>query len=124
MLKRSKLTLGAVAVLFAIAVAVLVIQRDDTVLGLNLGLELQGGSHLVYQALDPKTKEPFQGDAEKMDEVKRLMEYRLASAGIGGAVVQVMGDDRLLNQIPNVDDTERAKYVIETTAHLEHPAGY
>ena len=48
----------------------------DTILGLSLGLELQGGSHLVYQALDPDTKEPFvPNDAsQEMDSLKKSIE--------------------------------------------------
>ena len=32
---------------------------SDSILGLNLGLDLQGGSDLRFQAIDPQTGEPF-----------------------------------------------------------------
>ena len=58
---------------------------SDTILGLSLGLELQGGSHLVYQALDPDTKDPFVADdnSKEMDSLKKSIERRIAAAGLG-----------------------------------------
>ena len=92
----------------------------DTILGLSLGLELQGGSHLVYQALDPDTGEPFQPDenAEDMEALKRSIERRVAAAGLGEPIIQVLGENRLLIQMPGVEDPERAKSIIGETAQL------
>jgi len=92
----------------------------DTILGLSLGLELQGGSHLVYQALDPITLEPFQPDesTEEMESLKRSIERRVAASGLGEPIIQVLGENRLLIQMPGIDDPERAKSIIGETAQL------
>ena len=95
---------------------------EDTLLGLTLGLDLQGGSHLVYQAElveDPSGGMTAQPTTDQMESLKSIIERRLNSAGLGEPVVQVLGDDRLLIQIPGVSDPDNAKSLIGETAQLE-----
>ena len=128
-MRRHARTLITIAILVLISVATLGVQKieignfqrgGDTILGLSLGLELQGGSHLVYQALDPVTKEPFQpdGDGTEMDALKRSIERRVTAAGIGEPIIQILGENRLLIQMPGVEDLERAKDFVDETAQL------
>ena len=93
----------------------------DTPLGLSLGLDLQGGGHLVYQAnlTDPDTGEPLDVSSEQMESLKRTIERRVNGAGLGEPIIQILGDDRLLVQLPGVGDLERAKAYIGETARLE-----
>ena len=93
----------------------------DTPLGLSLGLDLQGGGHLVYQAnlTDPDTGEVIEVTPEQMDSLKRTIERRVNGAGLGEPIIQILGDDRLLVQLPGVSDLERAKAYIGETARLE-----
>ena len=102
---------------------------DDTPLGLSLGLDLQGGGHLVYQAnlTDPETGEtridPDTGDVVKvtedqMESLKKAIERRVNSAGLGEPIIQILGSDRLLVQLPGVTDLQRAKEIIGETAQL------
>ena len=93
----------------------------DTPLGLSLGLDLQGGGHLVYQAnlTDPDTGEVLEVTPEQMDSLKRTIERRVNGAGLGEPIIQILGDDRLLVQLPGVSDLERAKSYIGETARLE-----
>ena len=129
-MRRYARTLIVIAVLVLISGLVLGIQEikigsfergGDTILGLSLGLELQGGSHLVYQALDPDTGEPYEPDpgTDDMEALKRSIERRVAAAGLGEPIIQVLGDNRLLIQMPGVQDPERAKSIIGETAQLE-----
>ena len=93
----------------------------DTLLGLSLGLDLQGGSHLVYQG-EPILSdggEPQPPTAEDMESLKLIIERRVNSSGLGEPIVQILGEDRLLIQLPGVDDPERAKALIGETARLE-----
>ena len=94
----------------------------DTLLGLSLGLDLQGGSHLVYQV------EPVSGDdaseadmpeREDLTALQRIIEERVNSSGLGEPIIQILGDDRLLIQLPGVGDPGRAKRLIGETARLE-----
>ena len=92
-----------------------------TFLGLSLGLDLQGGSHLVYRA-EPIAEdggEPQPPDADDMDSLKRIIERRVNSSGLGEPIIQILGEDRLLIQLPGVGDPERAESIIGETARLE-----
>ena len=92
----------------------------DTLLGLTLGLDLQGGSHLVYQA-DQKDAdgESITPSADEMQSLLRTIERRVNSAGLGEPILQLLGDDRLLIQLPGIKDPGRAKSLIGETARLE-----
>ena len=99
---------------------------EDTLLGLTLGLDLQGGSHLVYQASlqsesgDSSVMTPqAPPTADQMDALRRTIERRLNSSGLGEPILQVVGEDRLLVQIPGVSDPDSAKALIGETAQLE-----
>ena len=94
----------------------------NTLLGLSLGLDLQGGSHLVYQAestSDESGTESQAPDADDMLSLQRIIERRVNSSGLGEPIIQILGTDRLLIQLPGVDDPERAKSLIGETAQLE-----
>ena len=93
----------------------------DTPLGLSLGLDLQGGGHLVYQAnlTDPETGESLEVTEDQMESLKKAIERRVNSAGLGEPIIQILGADRLLVQLPGVSDLQRAKDLIGETARLE-----
>ena len=124
---------GRIVIIIAIAVAlagaILGFQKitlgdfergGDTPLGLSLGLDLQGGGHLVYQAnlTDPETGEVLEVSEEQMESLKRAIERRVNSAGLGEPIIQILGTDRLLVQLPGVTDLQRAKEIIGETAQL------
>lgn len=90
----------------------------DTLLGLKLGLDLQGGSHLVYQARDNETGLPIVPEPGTMEALKRAIEKRVNSSGLGEPIIQLLGDDRILVQLPGVEDLDRAKSLIGETAQL------
>ena len=94
---------------------------DNTLLGLSLGLDLQGGSHLVYQTnlVDPNTGAPVEVTPDQMDALKLNIERRVNSSGLGEPIIQILGTDRLLVQMPGLDDPARAKRIIGETARLE-----
>ena len=94
----------------------------NTLLGLSLGLDLQGGSHLVYQAeptSDEDRAESQAPDADDMLSLQRIIERRVNSSGLGEPIIQILGDDRLLIQLPGVREPARAKSIIGETAQLE-----
>ena len=127
LLRRYARTLILIAILVAISAVVLGIQKikigdfergGDTVLGLSLGLDLQGGSHLVYQAVDTLTGEPITPSGDEMEALKRSIERRVNKSGLGEPIIQLLGDDQLLVQLPGVRDLSRAKSLIGETAQL------
>ena len=126
-MRRYARPLVLIAILVALAAVILSIQQirigdfergSDTLLGLSLGLDLQGGSHLVYRAVDTETRLPISPTADEMEALKRSIERRVNSSGLGEPIIQVLGDDQLLIQLPGVRDPDRAKSIIGETAQL------
>jgi len=119
-----------IAVLIGLATLILAFQNiavgdfergSDNRLGLSLGLDLQGGSHLVYQAAlrDPDTDEILDVSEDQMEALKRTIVRRVNASGLGEPIIQLLGSDRLLIQLPGVTDPDRAKSLIGETARLE-----
>ena len=129
--RRYARTLVVISVLLVLAVAALGFRTinignfergsDETVLGLKLGLDLQGGSDLVYRAalVDPVTGLRVAPTAEQMASVQTTIERRINTSGLGVPTIQILGEDRLLIQLPGVRDPARAKSIIGETARLE-----
>ena len=93
---------------------------SDAILGLKLGLDLQGGVHLVYQAdLKDENGLPIPPSQDQMEGLLRTIERRINSGGLGEPIIQLLGEDRLLVQLPGVRDPGRAKSLIGETARLE-----
>ena len=126
-MRRYARSLILIAVLVTLAGVILGIQKitigdfergGDTILGLSLGLDLQGGIDLRYRAVDSATGEPITPEKNQMESLKRSIEERVNASGLGEPNIQLLGDDRLLVQLPGVDDPDRAKSLIGETAQL------
>ena len=103
---------GIVIVLICIITAALVISinplkinnwergNKDTILGMVLGLDLIGGTHLVYEIKSKTGENPSVDDAEG---VKKIIEKRVNEFGVSEANVQLIGTppDKILIQIPS-----------------------
>ncbi|MFN3975299.1 MAG: protein translocase subunit SecD [Dehalococcoidia bacterium] len=82
-------------------------------LGLRLGLDLQGGVQLVYEAGVPAPT------PDQMEGVVQTIERRVNAFGVTEPVVQQMGSNRVLVQLPGIKEVEEAKRLIGETAKLE-----
>jgi preprotein translocase subunit SecD len=109
--QRSLLALILVMVIAAIAVIA------SPGLRVPLGLDLQGGSQLTIQ-LKP-TKDIPKISQGNLDDVLKVVEGRINGLGVAEAVVQKVGDDQILVQLPGVKDPEQAERVLGGTAQLE-----
>ncbi|MBL01485.1 MAG: protein translocase subunit SecD [Chloroflexi bacterium] len=75
----------------------------SSLLGLTLGLDLEGGTHLVYEVIPEDGREPTKED---MEGVRRIINQRVNEFGVSEAKVQLLGgtdgtvSDRVLVQIP------------------------
>ena len=83
----------------------------------HLGLDLQGGSHLVYQANFKDIDSADQADA--INSVRDTIERRVNSFGVSEPLVQVQGDDQIVVELPGVDDVNKAIELIGQTPLLE-----
>ncbi|MEX2599158.1 MAG: protein translocase subunit SecD [Dehalococcoidia bacterium] len=88
---------------------------SDEILGLQLGLDLAGGAHLVYEAGD----ETLQPTEDQMEGLINIISRRVNQLGVTEPSVQQLGDNRIVVQLPGVEDTDRAEEVIGRTARLE-----
>jgi len=86
--------------------------------GLVLGLDLRGGSHLVYQA-DLSMKDPSQSDDDVMEGVLGKIERRVNAYGVTEPIIQRQGHDRILVQLPGVKNVDEAMKLIGQTAQLD-----
>ncbi len=86
--------------------------------GLVLGLDLRGGSHLVYEA-DLSQKDPSQSDDDAMEGVLGKIERRVNAYGVTEPVIQRQGHNRILVQLPGVKDVDEAIKLIGQTAQLD-----
>ena len=85
--------------------------------GFTLGLDLQGGTHLVLQA--DMTKAPGQSAEEVLKGVIQVLERRVNAYGVAEPVIQSQGSDRVIVELPGVKDIEEAKKLIGQTAQLD-----
>ena len=91
------------------------LDRETTNLGMRLGLDLQGGAHLLYQAdltniTDPKGV---------MEGTRDVIERRVNVLGVSEPIVQIQGDDRILVQLAGLTNITEAIDLIGQTALLE-----
>jgi preprotein translocase subunit SecD len=85
-------------------------------LHLNLGLDLRGGSHIVLQA-KPTPQTPITSDA--MDGVLKIIRNRVDQLGVAEPVITRQGRDRIVAELPGVENPQRAIELIGKTALLE-----
>jgi preprotein translocase subunit SecD len=96
--------------------AVVVISQIPT----RLGLDLRGGSQLTIQ-VQPTEAIPTISERD-MEAVQNVVEGRVNGLGVSEAVVQQMGNNQLLVQLPGVSDPQQAERVLGGTAQLEFRA--
>jgi len=87
----------------------------------KLGLDLKGGSHLVY-SIDLTKKDPAQTDADVIESVKLKIERRVNAYGVTEPIVQTIRNERgsfVLVQLPGVKDIDEAIKLIGQTAELD-----
>jgi protein-export membrane protein SecD len=90
----------------------------------RLGLDLSGGSHLIYKA--DVTGVPAGQVSESMDALRDVIERRVNLFGVSEPVVQVQGggfitggEHQLIVDLPGVTDVEKATAMIGQTPLLE-----
>ncbi len=86
--------------------------------GLMLGLDLKGGSQLLYEA-DLSTKDPSISDAAAMSAVIEKIQRRVNEFGVTEPTVQKLGTDQIVVQLPGVENITRALKLIGETGLLE-----
>ena len=108
---------GWLALILALAIGSLLVLRS---LPLSLGLDLRGGSQLTL-LVEPAGR-ITKVETKQLEAVKEVLERRVNGLGVSEATVTTSGTDRVVVQLPGVQDPRRAAEVLGTTAMLEFRA--
>jgi preprotein translocase subunit SecD len=84
---------------------------------LRKGLDLSGGMHLALEVDD--TKGVVANKAEAIDRALKVVRTRIEGLGVSETVIQKAGNDRIIVEIPGIDDRERATNMVQGQAFLE-----
>jgi len=118
--------LALITILFGLALSEVLIRDAPSIgdsspgnntVGMRLGLDLSGGTHLVYKADLSQIGNETAADAVKgaMD----IIELRVNAYGVSEPVIQKQGTDRISVQLPGVRDIDAAVSLIGQTAELD-----
>jgi protein-export membrane protein SecD len=83
----------------------------------HLGLDLLGGTHLLYRADLSKIDASGKGDA--MQGIRDVIERRVNFFGVAEPLVQISGQDRLFVELAGIKDVNTAIQMIGETPFLE-----
>ncbi len=83
--------------------------------GIELGLDLKGGAHILLEAQDTDKRKV---DSEAMQGIMNILERRINGLGMAEANIQREGDRRIIIELPAVDNPTEAIKTIGQTAML------
>jgi preprotein translocase subunit SecD len=86
---------------------------------LKYGLDLSGGMYIALEVDDSKQKIPSSEKGEAIDRALKTVRSRIEGIGVSESVVQKQGGDRIVVQVPGIQDPERARKLVEEQAVLE-----
>jgi preprotein translocase subunit SecD len=94
-------------------------ERLDTTrrIPIKRGLDLQGGTHLTLEVDESKGTIPNKADA--IDRALKVVRTRIDQFGVAEPVVQKAGNDRIVVELPGIDDQKRAVSVVQQSAFLQ-----
>ncbi len=110
---------SSIAIISAIVVALAFLAYftyKPIINNLNLGLDLQGGLHVVLQAQEKPGKEVT---ADTIQKSIGVLEKRVNALGVSEPLIFPQGDDRIVIELAGVNDPEKAVDIIKNTAQLE-----
>src|ERR671926_960616 len=93
------------------------VDREAKRVPLKRGLDLQGGMHLALEI--DESKGTVANKAEAIDRALKVVRTRIDEFGVSEPVVQKVGNDRIIVELPGIDDTARARDLVERTAFLQ-----
>jgi protein-export membrane protein SecD len=82
----------------------------------KLGLDLEGGLRVEYQALPKDGQSPT---AESMGVIKDIIERRVNQTGVSEPVVVVQGSDRVVIELPGISDVDSVRRLVGQTGRLD-----
>jgi preprotein translocase subunit SecD len=111
-MQRQRSLLALIVVLVIAAIAVI------ATIPIPLGLDLRGGSQITIRV--QTTPEIKQITQRELEAVQKVVEGRINGLGVSEPVIQIVpNSDKILVQLPGVNDPEQAERVLGGTAKLE-----
>jgi preprotein translocase subunit SecD len=83
---------------------------------LRLGLDLSGGMHLALEV--DESKGVIADKSEAINRALKVVRTRIEGMGVSETVIQKAGNDRIIIELPGVDDRERAIKLVQDQAFL------
>jgi preprotein translocase subunit SecD len=84
---------------------------------LRKGLDLSGGMHLALEV--DESKGVIANKSEAIDRALKVVRTRIEGMGVSETVIQKAGNDRIIVDIPGIDDRERAIKMAQDQAFLQ-----
>ena len=116
MFRKNAPVLIIILAIFAFAISALIFPLFGRE-AMRLGLDLQGGIHMVYRA-DLSAVEPGE-EAGVMEGVMAVISNRINPLGVTEPVIQKQGQDRILVELPGLSITDKEKERLSRVALLE-----
>lgn len=86
----------------------------------HLGLDLQGGTQLILRLQTEKLPQGSNTPIDTLNEqARKVIDRRINSLGVSEPVIQAIGGDKILLELPGVADLEQAQKVATQQAFLE-----
>lgn len=85
----------------------------------KLGLDLQGGMHLVLEVEDRDGTMTPESRADATDRALKIIRTRIDEFGVEEPLIQKAGQDRIIVELAGITDEERAKAILRQTAFLQ-----
>jgi len=82
----------------------------------RLGLDLQGGLRVEYQAKQVGDKIPR---PEDLQVIREIIERRVNATGVSEPVITTQGTDRVVVELPGVSDPNAIRQLVGTTGRLD-----
>lgn len=112
MLKRDRWRLALVVIVVLAALATVFPLSGK----INLGLDLKGGAHIVLQARGTAENAVTE---DSIDRLLAVLRNRVDQYGVAEPVIQKEGRDRVIVDLPGIQDPDAALELIGKTAELE-----
>jgi len=91
-------------------------EGGNAVIVTKLGLDLEGGLRVEYQALPVGDRAP---DTEALGVIRDIVERRVNQTGVAEPVVTTQGTDRIVVELPGVEDPDSVRSLIGQTGQLQ-----
>ena len=97
-------------------IAAFIVFAKPLALGIKQGLDLQGGTHVVLQLSDTAQNKV---DQEAVNQVHQILDKRVNELGLTEPIIQQEGKDRIIVELPGINDPDKAIAILGKTAMLE-----